>query len=497
MRRRPPDDVVRIDLDDDPPVPPPEPEPGPAARRRPVVGRRSLTIAASAVVLAGAAGLGVATLAEHARSDRLREAPGGVLTLAEEPGRLWERPAEEGALLATRGALVVHDADEVVAVDVATGEERWSHDLPGAECGPFDWYAPAVAVVERVVCVHGPDRDTVTVLDAHGQVVAERAVPTGSVPGPSGTVVAGERTGAVVPPDPDASVSCIETSCAYRGVVDRGRDLEVRAQDAVTGDERWTVQVPFLPSRPEDCVRWTADAPVVVDNDLTEITGAPRFVRVWGCGVVAVLSDDGRRLDRQDDAARRADVVPLKDAYVVRGTLRDRLVMADGTRELAGRAMVPVATDGSDPGILLVDLGGRVRAEDREGREVWTVQAVVARLLVQADGVAVFDDGAGNLVAHDLGTGEELWRLIRPDDAAGLDITGWAPTVAQAFTDGDRMVVTMRGSPDETTALLYLVCVDLGSGALEWGGVLEGIDRLAAVDGRLVGRGEERLVGLG
>lgn len=523
-RHRHADDAVRIELDEGYPETQPAPRDG-----RPVqwgerrssddavkAWRRPHELVATAGVLALVicGGLVASTFRDRAYVERLRDAPGGVLTLQHEPAEAWVRPADVGAVLTVPGAVVLSSAATLVALDPASGVTLWTVATGlDAVCGPADVDGAVPRAVDPVVCVHGVTERVATVVAATGEVVAERSVAAGTRPGSSGTVVRARRVGDPVAADHDASAACIETVCTFEGSIDQGRDVEVRAEDAVTGDERWTWRVPFWPAVVPDCIDRLSDGRVGVDAELTRVEGTPAFVRVAGCGVHAVFADDGRRLDPAG-AGHFVDVHALPGGgYVTRGPQHDVLVDGDvpaadpstGSdgeappaegRELPGRLLLPRATDGSDPGVLLVDLGTRVRAEDREGRELWTAQAPAARLLVQAAGVALLDDGAGNVGAVDLGTGEELWRQNRLDDAAGLDVTVWAPTVEQAFTDGRRALVTMRGMPGDWPQELYAVAVDLRSGRIEWGTKLVGLHRLVAVDGELVGVGDGRLVGL-
>ncbi|WP_125772710.1 PQQ-binding-like beta-propeller repeat protein [Antribacter gilvus] len=518
MTSTPGDEPLRIELDVDPddagepgdpgdavhPGAPPASGtgdgPGPWRAR---LSRRRVAMAGGGLVLAAAAALGSEALRDQAQEAQLRTAPGGVLSLAEPLAETWSRGLAFGEAVRLPEALAVVDDGDLLALDPVTGEPVWSVPVgDGSWCGPSGYQQGAV--VEVLVCLTpepgaedgwydgSAGSGVLSAVTSGGELLGTSAVAAGErvAVGPEGTVVRLARVG----PSPEGP-GCAEDGCVEGGLVVRGRDLQIRVEDVGTGEPRWTEVVPFDPGETEvsSCLELTETGMVPDPGAVTAWAEGPALT-VVGCGVRVGFTAAGERLDTD----QWRGVEPLGDGYLVRGVLRDVVVGRDGSRrELPGRLMVPLATDGTVPDVLFVDLGSEVRAEDDAGRELWTAQMISDRVLVLAGGVALMDDGAGNVTALDVGTGEDLWASTRLEAVAGLDLTAWAPTIEQAFTDGRRALVTMRGVPSESGVLVFSVVVDLRTGEVVWKDSRVGWETLVAVDGHLVVMSEGGIAGLG
>jgi hypothetical protein len=528
--------------------------PGRAARLGAWLARQPRTrlVVAGVAVLALVAGVGVATtLADQRRVERLRAVPGGVVDLAAPPRTTWTFAAHGSVWpVAQLGALLVvaeqDDGDpslfapgppaagEVTlrALDPATGEARWSREVGTATAcsggslgafGPVDGSGPA----DRLACLVPSDGGwSVVVVDAGGDVVAERPLP--GVDGPVGlTGDDAAPADAVATPTGDGLLRLerVGEPPTMPQLVDDGagawrvdgpvpaRDLRVTLEDVVTGRERWATTLPAAPAVDwSSCATWPEGEPRLVSDANLWASAGGGLVSVQGCGVTAQLTTAGVRLDA--GAPRAESVVPTAGGYAVpppAEVLEDGSLMADtstswslvrrdGTPvgELPGPLVAPGVTDGGETGLLFARDGGALvalRADDLT--RAWqagpgTGDGVVA----QVDGT-VLTLARGDLVGLDVATGRQRWATdVDTTTQEALMSGGFG--LGTTFTDGRRVVVQVPGWSTEDGTGRW-TAYDVRSGEVAWSQPVDGDLQswTTAVDGHLLRGGTDRLEGLG
>lgn len=493
-------------------------------------GRR--LVAAVVVVAAALTAVVVDTVGDRGRLAALRAAPGGVLDLSAEPREVWRVEAEgsvPSGLMAMAGGLVVaQDRGELLGLDVETGERRWRVALPAgtSSCGPgMQAWSGGIQpdTADRIVCVTSSPDDgdrrhaTVTVVDADGGVEGTRELessPAELYPGGDGALVSVEWVGEASPVDPRVADEVV-AGVADAGAIADGYDLRVRVEDALTGERRWQQTVRFDGGvDPSLCVRWSDDG-TTSGVDLrggVQTMVTDRLLWLGGCGIDAWFTPDGARLDRPGDPGTFEGfaVEPLTGGgYVVRTDAddvglddladADRILRDDGTevREVRGRYLVPLSTDGGGDGVHLARRGDAIAATSDDGTELWRTDVRGTSVLVRTAQVAVVVDEGRRVYGVDLGTGDVLW--VRPDLVEGLDAMGaYGPRfVDAAFTDGRLAAFVV---PDYARGdVVHWVALDAASGRQLWqvelGGDGWGVQ--LAVAGRLVRWSPAEIVGLG
>ncbi|GAA4719243.1 hypothetical protein APR04_003415 [Promicromonospora umidemergens] len=501
---------------------------GAAVRRRLPTTRRGKILlvggTASALVLALSAGVLVnAQLRERA----LLATPGGVRSLEVKPTEQWSVDLENpiaATLVEMPGVLAIAGDAKVRGVDPASGDVRWTVDV-GADphCGPSTLgNGGPVAPADPLVCVaasgDGDGNQVVTVIDRDGAARTRELDP-----------------GAVVLPTDDGGLIHLEPTGGDQEqrpvVVDKlgaphlpkdfvGPDLTVRAEDAATGRARWSDTVAFGAPRPDSCVTYDDNAAPVLD-----VVGALGWdlngsvLEVGGCGVSAAFLLDGTRLDDPDDTADppaggvdTASFAPLPDggwigpdAAAADVTMPNDVVHLPhgATFPLSGQVLLPWATDGRDPGLLLERVGihveARSTAEGEAGARLWSAPDLRAKLLLaRVSGTAVVVDERGAVRAVDLGTGADRWTLD-PEVLSFGDLV-WAAesTIFGAFTDGDTLLLPVTADPSGSAAGLRLLAVDLDDGSVRWEIAQDTpYTQLISVDGYLAQITQQGVVGLG
>ncbi|MFJ3402928.1 PQQ-binding-like beta-propeller repeat protein [Promicromonospora sp. NPDC090134] len=496
-------------------------------------------------LLAVALGTGVAVdgARDAARMERMRDVPGGVADLSAPLHETWAWQGKvdlgEGMtdVAVLGGDLVFESEGELVALDPATGEESWTVELgAGPECGPTVspvWDDPRTPAL---VCLQERGRETeVVVVRPGGATSAPRLLPAADTArygqphtGPDGTVLRALRVGPETPLGED--VRCDESGDCTGQIVD-GRDLVLRAEDAVTGEERWSVTVPFHATEAGRCTSTFSAAWGSSENRIhlsgqlaPEAFGArvlADLVNVEGCGVQAAVTSSGvllgSRLEPGSSVVGRLDsggYLGMTWDDVTRTLLYD----ADGatTGEISGYVIDPRSTDEAGPATLLAidEPRRRLSAHEADGTARWDIalQSGGQEFLAQVGETAVITTGAGTVRGLDLATGEERWTW----DGSDPDVTaegGYFGTayVAQAFTDGEVVLLLAEGNGSVARGM---VALDAGTGEVVWdeagGGpgttldphdgdvVRQGVTGdLIAVDGHLMEVGSVGVRGLG
>lgn len=505
---------------------------GAAVRRRLPTTRRGKVLlvggTASVVVLAVAAGVLVdARLREQA----LLATPAGVRSLEEKPTEQWSIDLENpiaATLVEMPGVLAIAGDGQVQGVDPASGEVRWTVDLEeNLNCGPTAQLGiggpSSAGPADPLVCVtssgDGAERtQSVTVIEADGATRTRELEPQAeALPAPGGALVHLEPTGGEQEQRP---VVVDKLGAPHLPKAFVGPDLTVRVEDAATGTERWSDTVAFGAPRPDSCITYDENAAPVLD-----VAGALGWdlsgdvLEVQGCGVSAAYLLDGTRLDDPEDTddppadgVDTASFASLPDGGWVGpdtsatdvAVPRDVVHLPHGAAvALDGQALVPWATDGRDPGVLLERVGvhteARSTSDDDAGARLWSApQLRSTTLLARVSGTAVVLDELGEVRGVDLGTGADRWTLD-PETLSFGDMA-WAAesTIFGAYTDGDTLLLPVSADPVGGTSGLRLLALDLRDGSVRWEIEQETpYTQLISVDGYLAQITQQGVVGLG
>jgi outer membrane protein assembly factor BamB len=491
------------------------------------LGRRLRALAPVAAVLAIVLGTGFAVegVRDGARMERMRDVHGGVVDVTAPLEQAWAwagsvgpaRAADDGRWneVAVLGDLLAFQSgDDLVALDPATGAEAWRIGLgEDPDCGPQGTAGWTETRTPRLVCLWGAGTDRVAlVLGPDGAAAAERALSAADTrrygpprPGPDGTVLRAERVG----PEPGAGAN--DAACAgpgeCTGTVDAGRGLRLRAEDAVTGEERWVRTVPFRPTPADQCTNWYATQWDGSSNvmDLDDMLDREGFgarimddaVYLYGCGIESAVTSGGVLLGSAIEPGT-GGVEGLRAGgyagYTFDDEIRTTLYDAEGgvVGEIDGYALEPTTADGSEPGTLL--------ASDGSVERVRSFALDAQLFLAQVGGAAIFQTGSGDVRALELATGAERWTWdpTEPDDDYPGDLF-----VSRAFTDGETVLLATE-TPSGGTGL---VALDVLSGEVAWeqrgsdaapGTEIPGPGTgLVAVDGNLLEVSPDGVRGLG
>ncbi|MGI5188901.1 PQQ-binding-like beta-propeller repeat protein [Promicromonospora sp. CA-289599] len=461
--------------------------------------------------------------------DRIREVRGGVADLSDPLAErwAWDGAVGTGGFEAYGGSqvamlsdlLVFVSHDELLALEPASGAEAWSIPLGDRpDCGPTGHPGGADLTTASVVCLQGaPEEREVMVVEPDGTASEPRILDPADTrrygaarPGPDGTVLRAQRVGETSAVDLGDAVCSPTGDCT--GTVESGRDVVLRAEDAVTGAERWSVTAPFEVTPAADCNAWqsggpwgevsdpVSDDPLQPDAFGAHISGD--LVALHGCGANASVTSDGELLP---GAAPRAGVVALgTGGYLASGidSRTDTVVYsADGEvlETVAGYAVEAAVVDGA--GLLLSwdkDTPG-VHAYEPDGTPRWDArESDTFQFAAEVGETAVVLASGPEVRGLDVVTGDRRWVL---DIANGAD--GESADVRflfQAFTDGRHALLLLH----DETGRLDLVSLDTVSGELAWdvpiADVLLGRAQdasLVAVGGRLLAVTQGGVRGLG
>ncbi|MDR7383145.1 PQQ-binding-like beta-propeller repeat protein [Promicromonospora iranensis] len=499
------------------------------------LGRRVRAVAPAAAVLAILFGTGLALdgARDGARMDRMRDMHGGVVDVSSPLVETWRWEGAVGsrrALAEGLGAeaavledvLVFETGTDLVALDAATGVEAWMVPLGAdADCGPMGSAGWGEVTTTGLVCLVGSGADrAATVVGPDGVVSSERVLDPAdgrrfgaARPGPDGTVLRGERVGRA-PTSGLGDAECTDMG-ECTGTVEAGQDLALRAEDALTGEERWRVTIPFRPTPANQCANWygtswdggrtAVDLSDMLDSGAFGARISDMLVQLYGCGIEAAVTADGVLLGTEIEPGAGGVARLRSGGYTgymfdeeVRTVLYD--TAGDAVGEVDGYAAEPVAVDGSGPDTF-VGVGGpgaRTRAYEPDGTLRWEVEEGTDNqmFLAQVAGTAVILSSTGSVRGLDLLTGEKRWTW----NGSGSDET--AVYVSRAFTDGQFVLLLTENGYGGTG----LVSLDAVSGEVAWeqhddaadsgtGGRFGGT--MMSVDGNLVEVRPDGIRGLG
>lgn len=317
-------------------------------------------------------------------------------------------------------------------------------------------------------------------------------------PGPDGILVRVDRVTRAE--DTVAEVTCNDLGTCTPSFLNEGRDVRVVAEDAATGAERWTSTVEFTPVETATCQQVVGeDGATAVDVDQVTVRPGAESVTVEGCGVAATLSAQGVRLDRAAVAtADGADADLMSPAWVNelgRGmfgfetdSMKTVVVDAEGevVRTVDGWVRAGMwSPDAPDDLWFVTDPsdGMGFDAVREDGSVAWQDRNSQGILLVGRD--VVVADGGDRVVGLDRETGEQVWVW------EGDDMTEMARY--RTVTDGD--TVAMVHLPQNGRPGAEVVALDLGTGEEQWATPVPG--SAVAVDGSLVAISRDGLTGLG
>ncbi|MFD2027157.1 PQQ-binding-like beta-propeller repeat protein [Promicromonospora aerolata] len=503
-----------------------------------VLSARLRTLAPFAAVLAMVLGTAYAVdgVREADRVDRIRAVNGGAVDVSSRLDELWEWKGTVGyggfgreggtAQVAALGDLLVFvSAGDLLALDTASGAEAWEVPLAEEpECGPVGYPGWEPVATASVVCVHGPRTDREVVAVGPDGVPSARVLDAADTarygtarPGPGGTVLRARRVGPAAAPDLGAAVCRPSGECT--GTVETGRGIAVRAEDAVTGAERWQVTAPYVATPAAACVlpwdrSWDGLPSRGRDGDLpdTETFGAQISadrVDLYGCGAHASVTSDGALLHEAGEPGDAGHIASLSTGgYVAlglrRGT-RDILYSADGEvlETVTDNPFEASVIDGT--GMLLgtdTDTGtgeSRLQAYESDGTPRWagTSGATFVWFAAEAAGTAVLLAEDGAVHGLDATTGAERWVWAPAARRDGAPI--WSRFPHQAFTDGRYVLLYLEDEAGSAT----LVSLDAASGRLAWDVAMADVlslrqeTPLVAVDGNLLAVSAGSVRGLG
>ncbi|MEV0952476.1 PQQ-binding-like beta-propeller repeat protein [Promicromonospora sp. NPDC050249] len=465
-------------------------EPATPPAREPGAGWR--TVLTAAAVLAIALGTGIASdgVRDAARIERMRDFGGAVEDVSTPLTERWVWDGTVG--LADLGwdateatvlgdVLAFQSGRDLVALDPATGEEAWVVPLgDDPACGPTG-VSPEQGMPARsvsvMVCLYGAaaDREAVTVRP-DGTVSAPRTLNPSDTrrygparPGPDGTVLRATRIG------PESEVDLGDARCEdtgeCSGTIAAGRDIELRAEGAVTGEELWTVTVPFEGAEAWECWNdsWEGqtsgfDGEVHPDGFGGQVTAD--LVRLYGCGVAAAVTPDGLLLDPESEPGEGHVESLVLGGYAwldQSGPARTVIYDDDGAVivDVSSYVRGPGVADGAGPDTLLGtdDIGGRLLAYDADGAPRWDVaaQAPEHSFLAQVGRTAVVTaQGEDDVRGLDVDTGTERWQW---DTGAAGD---W---VLETFTDGRAVLLHLIQAD---SGIPRMVSLDAASGEILW-----------------------------
>lgn len=471
--RRGDDDVLveLVELDETDAVAPAGPADGGAPRdvvatdgTRPDRRRRRLLVgAAVAVVVLVAATL--ATVAaldarrKRARWDALADQGAALVDLAVPLEEAWHVDGDATGVTATSDVVVLagQGGTGLSAHATASGELVWRQDLAAVSCttAPGDGSGSG----EVLVCMAGAYPGGLPDISASTRVTTYTVADGAAL----ATVAVGGSMAAAATVDGDLVLASVGAD----GHADLAR------VDLVTGSVRWSVDTDQLVVSE---LGGLADADLTVEDDV---------VLLWDRDGVPLEAFDAATGDPRDVPAappRAPNETVLADGTVLRvdgEAMTTTVVDSAGDVRFthAGLPWLPEASDGSaaDVVVLAETLDDRVLAlvavDTRDGTQLWRRGTAAIRPRVQVDGLVVA--GGASTVGLDLRTGDVRWH--------SEVVVPYPDTV----TDGTRVLGLLVEGGES-----FLVALDVGTGEEAWRvPTVRGAYGIAAVPGGVVVNG--------
>ncbi|MCB7135416.1 outer membrane protein assembly factor BamB family protein [Cellulosimicrobium marinum] len=418
------------------------PESGPVSRgghgvRRP--GRVGLALVVAAGLALGASAAVTAVL-DGSRQQDVRTLAGGLEPLREAPVERWSVALDPAAGLVAAPDAVVTVDDRLTAYAVEDGEALWRSEALGVASGCLPRAGDPARDVVVCVVPQGEGGVLLTTLDSRtGEVV-------------------GERVAQAAP----RAVALVGSSDVVRAHL-VGADVVVVREDAASGRVRWQHRVE----------RRRLDGLVQPRLAGVRLEAGRGVVSVTAPGAVATFTEDGRALEEGEvwSIARLPDGRYAGNEYG-RGTASVYTADGDEAFRVRGRFLDTALSDGSVPGVLVVNSFGGVSGVDAAtGAVRWSLEGVGYHAEARVDGVVVLGTGRA-LHGVAVESGERLWDVDLPERGS------W-PTL----TDGHAVIV----SDDERTGGQDLVAIALEDGSVRWRWeVPDDAYRVVPADGRLL-----------
>ncbi|MFS0699554.1 PQQ-binding-like beta-propeller repeat protein [Cellulomonas sp. 179-A 4D5 NHS] len=449
--------------------------------------RAWIVVAGAAVLMLVASGL-VEWRAERAQTNRLERTEGLTGSLAAPVTDVWEAPGE-GVIGIIGDVLVLYgpEGEGVLGVGLDDGTTRWERS-PGGSFGC--WFVRRDGGT-RAGWWQGP----VDVLEPGSAVLAcVDSVPFEGVSFP--TVVTGSGGASALGPQSEVSVLDPASGAILRRVVLPGSGhptqiedsvvaVGVDAQDRLVGS-RWSLLTGELV--------WEYKGPRV-----GRVAGASfasdAETMTWEAGDVSVTLDSrtGEAIDRQSEAhaGMELDRFTLPDggtavSSVIDGTGVELTVTdADGTRRFTttGHAFEPLVDDGTAPHTMLVQPSGGagiMAVDARTGEDLWRSPTPRWASPVVLSGRVLLRE-KDRVAAVDVRTGETVWEHDdrEPDGGGGL-VTDGRTVLVLARVDGHTSLVARNV---ETGVQIWRI-----PSPVDWGGLQP------LSDGRVLLSGSKRTV---
>jgi len=405
------------------------------------------------------------TARDRSVSARLAQLPGVLHAVDPDVGELW-RVDDADREVVTEGAevggVVVgvrtgrDGAQSVVALDVQTGQDRWSTPLTDADAvlaqrggrSSTTSCAPVPGEQERVACLVS---DAVVGTRPRGSLTLTRP------PSASRVVVIDIADGRVVADHPAPAALRFAVLPGLVVVAAPGRDghAEVTAQDLLTGEVRWHhTSPPTEQDLTGDAAGDVAGFGLLALDGLVAVVEASSVTLLDADGTVARERERFDRLTR-DGAGTRLEVL---SGYLAFRPVTSIVRPGRPDRHIPGRLVQRAVDDGSLPSVELVE-GSRIQGRDAltgEGRWQADQDTIGPVLVLRGLVYCTSGDGAGEVVAIDGRTGTVVWSVE----------VGTYDQRVRLMTDGRVLLVTL--TPEVGTDAGSITAFSLDDGERLW-----------------------------
>ncbi|WP_146847958.1 outer membrane protein assembly factor BamB family protein [Cellulomonas terrae] len=404
---------------------------------------------------------------DRSSSTRFAQLPGALPPVEADVRVLWRVDGADTEVL-TEGVEVDGDvvgvrtgpdgAQSVVALDLRTGDERWSAPLADPDtvlaqrgarasvtsCLPVPDAQPG-STEPRVACLVS---DALLAIGIRGRLTVTRPPTTSRVvvvDAADGRVVA-DRTA------PPAIAFAVLPGLVAVGVPGHDGHAEVAAQDLLTGEVLWQHSSP----RPAlDPVGDVSGFGVLALGDQVAVLEVGSHVTLLGAD--GTVTRERQRYDRlsRDEADTRLEVL---SGYLAFRPVTTIVRPGESDVTIPGRLVHRAVDDGSLPGVELIE-GSRMQARDgTTGDRLWQTDRHTSGPVLVVDGLVycTSGDAPGELVAYDGRTGALVWSAS----------VGSYDQLARLMTDGRVLLVGL--TPEEDAPAGSLVAFSLTDGERLW-----------------------------